>query len=197
MHIDPLGFPADAGVAKVAGAGKENKPPAVWHAPSEVKADATKPGEYTSEFIAPPAMESLIDYGKKIGVHVNSFAVPGLLFEARPEWFSRDEKGNPSQYLFGRGVSCPASDDYMKHALAVHEAVFSKYKPRWWGWDGRWLSHWEVPSFRPGPLGCGIDACHARRQPLQGVEEHPGLPEGDPREASAPLFGILLRSQAR
>jgi hypothetical protein len=32
-----------------------------------VKADATKPGEYTSEFIAPPAMESLIDYGKKIG----------------------------------------------------------------------------------------------------------------------------------
>jgi hypothetical protein len=162
MHIDPLGFPADAGVAKVAGADKGNKAPAAWHAPSEVKADASKPGEYTSEFIAPPAMESLIDYGKKIGVHVNSFAVPGLFFEAKPEWFSRDEKGNPSQYLFGRGVSCPASDDYMKHALAVHEAVFTKYQPRWWGWDGRWLSYYEVAQYRPGPLGCGMDPCFAK-----------------------------------
>jgi hypothetical protein len=162
MHIDPLGFPADAGVAKVAGADKGNKAPAAWHAPSEVKADASKPGEYTSEFIAPPAMESLIDYGKKIGVHVNSFAVPGLFFEAKPEWFSRDEKGNPSQYLFGRGVSCPASDDYMKHALAVHEAVFAKYQPRWWGWDGRWLSYYEVAQYRPGPLGCGMDPCFAK-----------------------------------
>jgi hypothetical protein len=107
-------------------------------------------------------MESLIDYGKKIGVHVNSFAVPGLFFEAKPEWFSRDEKGNPSQYLFGRGVSCPASDDYMKHALAVHEAVFAKYQPRWWGWDGRWLSYYEVAQYRPGPLGCGMDPCFAK-----------------------------------
>jgi hypothetical protein len=158
MRIDPLGFPQDAAVAGLAG----NNPAAGWHAPQEVKLDAFKPGEFTADFKAPPAMQKFIDCGKQIGVHVNSFAVPGLLFESKPEWRSLDEKGNPSLYLFGRGVSCPASDDYMKHALALHEAVFNQYQPRWWGWDGRWLSYWEVPQFRPGPLGCGSDPCHAK-----------------------------------
>lgn len=158
MRVDPLGFPQDAAVAGLAG----TNPGAGWHAPQEVKLDAFKPGEFTTDFKAPPAMQKFIDYGKQVGVHVSSFAVPGLLFEAKPEWRSLDEKGNPSQYLFGRGVSCPANDDYMKHALALHEAVFDQYQPRWWGWDGRWLSYWEVPSYRPGPLGGGIDACHAK-----------------------------------
>lgn len=158
MRIDPPGFPQDAAVAGLAG----NNPSAGWHAPQEVKLDAFKPGEFTADFKAPPAMQKFIDYGKQVGVHVSSFAVPGLLFEAKPEWRSLDEKGNPSLYLFGRGVSCPASDDYMKHALTLHESVFSQYQPRWWGWDGRWLSFWEVPSFRPGPLGLGADPCFAK-----------------------------------
>jgi hypothetical protein len=158
MRIDPLGFPEDAAVAGLAG----NNPAAGWHAPQEVKLDAFKVGEFTPDFKAPPAMQKFIDYGKKIGVHVSSFAVPGLLFEARPQWRSLDEQGKPSQYLFGRGVSCPACDDYMKNALALHEAVFSQFQPRWWGWDGRWLSFWEVPQFRSGPLGCGPDPCYAK-----------------------------------
>ena len=158
MRIDPPGFPQDAAVAGLAG----NNPSAGWHAPQEVKPDAFKPGEFTADFKAPPAMQKFIDYGKQVGVHVSSFAVPGLLFEAKPEWRSIDEKGNPSLYLFGRGVSCPASDDYMKHALALHEAVFGQYQPRWWGWDGRWLSYFEVAQYRPGPLGCGSDPCHAK-----------------------------------
>ncbi|MFM8952126.1 MAG: LamG domain-containing protein, partial [Planctomycetaceae bacterium] len=118
MRIDPLGFPQDAAVAGLAG----GNPGAGWHAPQEVKLDAFTPGEFTADFRAPPAMEKFIKHGRKHGVHVSSFAVPGLLFEAKPEWRSLDEKGNPSQYLFGRGVSCPACDDYMAHALAVHEA---------------------------------------------------------------------------
>ena len=168
MRIDPLGFPQDAAVAGLAG----GNPGAGWHAPQEVKLDAFTPGAFTADFRAPPAMEKFIEHGRKNGVHVSSFAVPGLLFEAKPEWRSLDEKGNPSQYLFGRGVSCPACDDYMAHVLAVHEAVFEKYQPRWWGWDGRWLSHWEVPQYRPGGLGAGPDPCFAK--------DH-GHPPGDNR----------------
>jgi len=158
MRIDPLGFPQDAAVAGLAG----RTPAAGWHSPQEVKLDTFKPGKFTPDFRAPPAMQKFIDYGAQIGVHVSSFAVPGMLFEAKPEWRSIDENGDPSLYLFGRGVSCPASDEYMKHLLALHESVFSKYHPRWWGWDGRWMSFWEVAKYRPGPLGCGPDPCYAK-----------------------------------
>jgi hypothetical protein len=50
----------------------------------------------------------------------------------------------------------------MRYLLATHEAVFTKYQPRWWGWDGRWMSYWEVPLYRPGPKGLGADPCFAK-----------------------------------
>ena len=158
MRIDPLGFPRDAAVAGLAG----GNPAAGWHTPQEVELDVFKPGEFTTDFQAPPAMQKFIDYGKEIGVHVNSFAVPGLRFEEKPEWQAIDENGDPSMYLFGRVVSCPANSDYMDHVLALHESVFSKFQPRWWGWDGRWMSYWEVAAFRSGPKGCGPDPCYAK-----------------------------------
>jgi hypothetical protein len=159
MRVEPLGFPVDKAVAGMPGPAG---PAAGWHAPQEVKLDAFKPGGFTDDFRAPPAMEAFVEAGRKLGVHVSSFALPGIWFDRKPEWGSLDAQGNPSVYLFGRKVSCPASDDYMKHLLAVHESVFNKYKPRWWGWDGRWMSFWEVAHYRPGSLGCGPDPCHAK-----------------------------------
>lgn len=31
----------------------------------------------------------------------------------------------------------PACDDHMQHLLALHEAVFAKYRPRFWAWEWR------------------------------------------------------------
>lgn len=159
IRIDPLGFPQDEAVAGMPGPAG---PAAGWHAPHEVKLDKFRSGQFTPDFQSPPAMQQFIDYGRKIGVHVSSFGLPGIWFDQRPEWGSIDQQGNPSQYLFGRKVSCPASDDYMKYLLALHESVFDKYQPRWWGWDGRWMSFWEVAHYRPGPLGCGPDPCYTK-----------------------------------
>jgi glycerophosphoryl diester phosphodiesterase len=159
MRVEPLGFPVDKAVAGMPGPAG---PAAGWHAPQEVLLDQFKPDAYTTDFQAPPAMEAFVEAGRKLGVHVSSFALPGIWFDQKPEWGSLDPQGKPTVYLFGRKVSCPANDDYMKHLLAVHEAVFDKYKPRWWGWDGRWLSSWEVAGYRPGPLGCGLDPCYAK-----------------------------------
>ena len=85
-----------------------------------------------------------------------------MYFHERPEWASIDENGKVSEYLFGRKVSCPASDPYMDHMLNVLDHVFTQYKPRYWGFDGRWLSHWEVGGYRPGPKGAGPDPCYAK-----------------------------------
>lgn len=107
-------------------------------------------------------MEQFIKNGRENGVHVSSFSLPGIWLDQKPEWGSVDEAGQPNQYIFGRKVSCSACDDYMRYLLAAHEAVFTKYQPRWWGWDGRWMSHWEVPLYRPGPKGVGVDPCFAK-----------------------------------
>lgn len=159
MRIEPPGYPADKAIAGMPGPAG---PAAGLHSPQQVLLDQFKPAEYTAEFIAPPAMEKFIEYGRKQGVHVSSFSLPGIWFNERPQWGAIDEAGKPCEYLFGRKVSCPACDEYMQHMLAVHEAVFSKYKPRWWGWDGRWMSYWEVPAYRPGPKGLGSDPCFAK-----------------------------------
>jgi len=132
MRVDPIGFPKD-----------------------------NAPGEYTTNFVAPPAWDAFHQYGESNGVHVSSFSLPGILFNAKPEWASRDANGNGSEYLFGQKVSCPAVKDYMNHMLNVLDNVFTNYQPRWWGFDGRWLSYWEVPYYRPGPEGLGFDTCHA------------------------------------
>jgi hypothetical protein len=159
MRVEPMGFPVDKAVAGMPGPAG---PSAGWHSPQEVLLDQFKPGGYTPDFRAPPAMEAFVSAGRKMGVYVSSFALPGIWFDRKPEWGSIDPQGNPSVYLFGRKVSCPADDDYMKHLLALHEAVFEKYQPRWWGWDGRWMSFWEVAHYRPGPQGCGPDPCYAK-----------------------------------
>lgn len=160
MLIDPMGFPKDDGIAGMPGPAG---PGAGLHVPQgeQVGLDRFLPGEYTADFAAAPAMEAFYQYGKSIGVHVSSFSVPGFYFEQRPKWASMDEDGKVSEYLFGRKVSCPAVNDYMDHMLKVYDQVFTKYQPRWWGFDGRWLSYWEVPSYRPGPKGLGFDTCHA------------------------------------
>jgi hypothetical protein len=159
MRVEPMGFPVDKAVAGMPGPAG---PSAGWHSPQQVLLDQFKTGEFTPDFRAPPAMEKFMEYGKKIGVQVGSFGLPGIWFDRKPEWGSIDEAGNPTLYLFGRKVSCPASDDYMRFLRDLHEAVFAKYQPRFWGWDGRWMSYWEGPAYRQGPKGLGEDPCYAK-----------------------------------
>jgi len=161
MRTKPIGFPTDSGIAGMPGPAG---PAAGLHAKhaGAVQLDKFSPGKYTPEFLAPPAMEAFHKYGQKIGVHVSSFSLPCVYFKNHPEWASIDEDGKVSEYLFGRKVSCPACDPYMDHMLDILGHVLTKYKPRWWGFDGRWLSYWEVPKYRPGPKGLGFDTCHAK-----------------------------------
>ena len=114
------------------------------------------------EFRAPEKFEKIIAYAKERGVHVNSFCVPGTAFKDRPEWLSIDEDGRSSQYLFGRQVSCPACDEYMAFMLELLDSAITRYDARWWGFDGRWMSFWEVPYYRPGEKGLGPDPCYAK-----------------------------------
>ena len=65
MRVDPIGFPKD-----------------------------NAPGEYTTNFLAPPAWDAFHQYGESNGVHVSSFSLPGILFSAKPEWASRDANGS-------------------------------------------------------------------------------------------------------
>jgi hypothetical protein len=65
MWIEPIGFPVDAAVAGMPGPAG---PAAGWHTPQDVKLDAFKPGEFTPDFRAPPAMQRFIDHGTSIGV---------------------------------------------------------------------------------------------------------------------------------
>ncbi len=159
MRAEPLGFPADKGIAGLPG---EAGPAFGLHSPHNVFLDQFKPGEFTDDFRAPPVMEEFIEHARKNGVHVSSFSLPGIWLDQKPEWASLDEAGKPNVYIFGRKISCAACDDYMKYLLATHEAVFTKYQPRWWGWDGRWMNYWEVPLYRPGPKGVGVDPCFAK-----------------------------------
>ena len=160
MRTQPMGFPKDSGLAGMPGPAG---PSAGLHANhDEVKLDNFVPGEFTSEFSAPPAMEAFHAYGQKIGVHVSSFTLPIVYFKAHPEWGAVDENGKINEYLFGRKLSCPASDEYMDHMLETFDHVITKYKARWWGFDGRFLSYWEVPKYRPGPKGLGFDLCYAK-----------------------------------
>jgi len=159
MRTNPMGFPKDSGVAGMPGPAG---PTAGLHPDhAEVKVDNFVPGEFTTEFSAPPAMEAFHEYGRKIGVHVSSFTLPIVYFKDHPEWAAVDENGMTNEYLFGRKLSCPASDAYMDHMLELFDHVITKYNPRWWGFDGRWLSYWEVPLYRPGSKGLGFDLCYA------------------------------------
>ena len=159
MRVEPIGFPKDQSIAGLPGPAG---PAAGLHSPHDVKLDKFRPSEFTPDFIAPPAMENFLNYGRKIGVHVSSFSLPGIYFENKPEWAAINESGNPCEYLFGRKHSCWANDDYAQHMTTLHEKVFDKYKPRWWGWDGRMMNFWEVQAYRKGPKGVGFDPCYAK-----------------------------------
>jgi hypothetical protein len=159
MRTEPMGFPKDSGVAGMPGPAG---PAAGLHAKQDMaKLDDFAAGEFTPDFIMPAAMKAFYDHGEKIGVRVSSFSVPCMYFKNRTEWASIDEDGKVSEYLFGRKVSCPACDPYMDHMLKILDHVFTRYKPRYWGFDGRWLSYWEVAGYRPGAKGIGFDTCHA------------------------------------
>ena len=159
MRSEPMGFPKDSGIAGMPGPAG---PSAGLHSDhAKVDLDKFVAGEFTPEFSAPPAMEAFHEYGRKIGVHVSSFTLPIVYFKAHPEWGAIDETGKVNEYLFGRKLSCPASDEYMDHMLEIFDHVITKYNARWWGFDGRWLSYWEVPKYRPGSKGLGFDLCYA------------------------------------
>lgn len=204
MRTEPMGFPKDAGIAGMPGPAG---PAAGLHTKHDhVSLDQFTPNEFTDVFRAPPAMEAFHAYGQTTGVHVSSFSVPSLYFENHPEWASIDEEGKVTEYLFGAKVDCPASDAYMDHCLKILDHVFTTYKPRWWGFDGRWLSYWEVPMYRLGPKGLGFDTCYAknhghlpgdnlykewkniqnllhelkRRHPKVCLEQYYGLKRGEP-----------------
>ncbi len=160
MGIEPPGFPLPRGPVSQTGKIALDSP-AFHNESRNFGLEYEDPEEFESEFRAPKIFEDYVDYGRKIGVHVDSFALPGIYFKNRPDWLSVDEKGQPSLYIFGRRTSCPASDDYMRFLLRLHVHVFEKYQPRWWGWDGRWMSHWDVALTRPGGQGVGPDPCYA------------------------------------
>lgn len=159
MRSNPMGFPKDSGVAGLPG--PEGNIAALHADHSGVQLDKFFADAFTSEFVAPPAMEDFHAYGRKIGVHVSSFSLPIVYFENHPEWAALSEDGTISEYLFGRKLSCPACDPFMEQMLSVLDHVITKYKPRYWGFDGRWLSYWELAGYRPGSEGAGFDPCYA------------------------------------
>jgi hypothetical protein len=163
MRIKPMGFPKDTGLAGMPGPGAITK--GLDHADqskAKVFLDNFQENKYTPEFVLPPAMEKFHKYGKEIGVHVNSFSIASVYFHQSPEWAAIDENGKVCQYLFGRKASCFACDEYADFMFELTDHVFKKYEPRWWGWDGRWLSFWEVGAYRPGAKGAGPDPCYAK-----------------------------------
>lgn len=122
------------------------------------------------DFRATPPIEDLHAYGKQIGVQVTSFVSPPISFERRPEWLSRNRDGTPTTYIMGVQASCPASDEYMTYLQRLYLDIFERYRPRWWGFDGRWSSFREIP-YGDG-RGIEPDPCYAANH---------GHPAGDNR----------------
>jgi hypothetical protein len=112
-----------------------------------------------------------------------------VYFQNHPEWAAIDENGKVCEYLFGRKASCFASDGYAEHMFRLTDHVFKKYQPRWWGWDGRWLSFWEVGHYRPGPKGAGPDPCYA--------ENHGHLPGDNRYKEWKNIMAFLKRIKER
>ena len=183
----PLGFPQDSGVAGMPGPGDISKGLHSKH--KNVFLDKFNENEFTPEFILPPAMQDFYDYGEKVGVHISSFCVPNIYFQEHPDWGAIDKDGNVSEYLFGRKVSCPANDDYMEHMFNIQDHIITKYNTRWWGFDGRWLSYWEVGHYRPGTKGTGPDPCYA--------ENHGHLPGDNRYKEWKNIMGFIAKLKER
>ena len=105
--------------------------------------------------------QELVDYGLQKGVNVGSFCMPGVYFDSKPEWVAIREDGKPAQYNVWSKLNCFANDEHMKFMLELYDEIFSKYPVRYWGFDGRWISHREFPyeDGRNAPIG--FEACWA------------------------------------
>jgi len=106
MRTKPMGFPKDRGVAGVYGLN------ARLSTQLHGKHDTAKlndfiGGEFTPQFVMPPVMQTLYDYGRDIGVHVSSFSLPGIYFGDRPEWASLDGNGNVSWIFYSCAAILP------------------------------------------------------------------------------------------
>ena len=143
VRFDPLRFPADAGITD---ADKETEQEG-FHG-SVRESEAPEDLEYTDTFSAPPEYDALIRYGEAHGVHVTSFNTPNNAYRAYPEWYARKQDGTPYDYL-GTPFSCPACRAYMERHFQMLSAVFEKYHPRLWSFDGRWLGYREFDYGEP------------------------------------------------
>jgi hypothetical protein len=190
MRTKPMRFPKDTGTAGMPGPGTITK--GLDHADqskAKVLLDDFQKDPYTPEFVMPTAMKKFHQYGKKIGVHVNSFSIASVYFQNHPEWAAINENGKVCEYLFKRKASCFGSDEYAEHMFQLTDHVFKKYQPRWWGWDGRWLSFWEVGAYRPGPKGTGPDPCYAKN--------HGHLPGDNRYKEWKNIMGFLKKIRTR
>lgn len=152
VRPQPLGFPASEGTAaKVATLDDGHH--------SVISEDnGVQCGEYTDTFSAPPEYERLIGYGRERGVYVSSFSTPDNSYALRPQWLSLNSLGEPYRYL-GTRLSCPACREYMEHHFRVICSVFDRYRPRFWGFDGRWMGYREFAGYGYGTVG--EDPCFA------------------------------------
>ena len=139
VRFDPLRCPkvgeaetADCAAAEAAGLHHDEK-----------VSDEKVGVEYTETFEAPPEYDALWRYGRERGVSVTSFSTPDNSYRAYPEWLALDKNGEPYKY-FGTPVSCPACREYMDRHLETLSAVFRRYEPRIWPFDGRWMGYREI-----------------------------------------------------
>lgn len=144
-RIEPLGFPTHSESAQVTTLEDGHHSTLTEEEPKEVVT------EYTPEFSAPAEYEHLITYGREHGVFISSFSTPNNSFVNGQDWVSLDPNGEPQRYL-GTKVSCPACRDYMEHQLNVLCAIFDKYAPRLWCFDGRWMGFHEIAGYGYGTI---------------------------------------------
>ena len=149
VKFDPLRFPKPEN-AKAAQA----KSGSLHH--EETLGEAADEGEYADCFAAPPEYDALVRYGRERGVHVASFSTPDNSYRDHDEWLALDENGEARKY-FGTALSCPACREYMERHLEMLSAVFEKYRPRIWPFDGRWMGYREIDCGE----AVGIQPCFA------------------------------------
>ena len=140
VRFDPLRFPKVSETDRTGEAGEQGSA-ALHH--NEKVSEARDDLEYTDTFAAPPDYDALWRYGRERGVSVTSFSTPDNSYRAHPEWLALDENGEPYKY-FGTPVSCPACREYMDRHLEMLSAVFRRYEPRIWPFDGRWIGYREI-----------------------------------------------------
>jgi len=164
MRIDPPGFPVYARSEEGVSEGTEG-----LHSMVKNTASDNNVIDYTDTFEAPPAFDAFVREAKKMGIHVSSFCTPNNAYSNRPEWLALHEDGSAHEY-FGSKLSCPACDEYMDFQYEMLTRVLDRYKPRFWGFDGRWLNYRELAGYHFKTIG--VDPCF-----------HPGHghPVGDSR----------------